>query len=112
MRAGDIFPADEPAYSIVVDGQSITAKVRPLLLSLTLTEARAGEADELCLELDDTAGAIRLPGKGATIDLAIGWAGEQLVDKGTFTVDEIEHQGPPDVVSIRARSADLRKRLR
>lgn len=112
MRAGDIFPADEPAYSIVVDGQSITAKVRPLLLSLTLTEARAGEADELCLELDDAAGAIRLPRKGATIDLAIGWAGEQLVDKGTFTVDEIEHQGPPDVVSIRARSADLRTRLR
>lgn len=112
MRAGDIFPDHAPAYSVVMDGQSITAKVRPLLKSLTLTEARAGEADELCIELDDIGGALRIPCTGAVIELALGWAGQQLVDKGTFTADEARHEGPPDLITLRARSTDLRKRLR
>ncbi|GKS83228.1 late control protein [Acidovorax sp. SUPP1855] len=108
---GSAYAADEPGYSLVVDGRNITAKIEPRLISLTLTEARAGEADELCIELDDSDGAVVLPSTGASIELRLGWAA-QLVDKGTFTVDEIEHHGAPDLVSIRARSADLRKRLR
>ena len=31
--------------------------------------------------------------------------------KGKFTVDEVEHRGAPDVVTIRARSADFRGTL-
>jgi len=30
-----------------------------------------------------------------------------LVDKGKFTVDEVEHSGPPDQITIRARAADF-----
>ncbi|MFP1496946.1 hypothetical protein ACLB1Q_20165 [Escherichia coli] len=32
----------------------------------------------------------------------IGWKGFALVCKGKFTVDEVEHRGAPDVVTIRA----------
>lgn len=41
----------------------------------------------------------------------IGWKGFALVCKGKFTVDEVEHRGAPDVVTIRARSADFRGTL-
>jgi phage protein D len=37
----------------------------------------------------------------------IGWADTGLVDKGLFTVDEIEHSGAPDVLTLRARTASL-----
>ena len=30
-----------------------------------------------------------------------------MIDKGTFVVDESEHSGAPDIITIRARAADL-----
>lgn len=63
------------------------------------------------LELDDADGKIVLPRRGAVITLALGWKGQPLFPKGAFTVDEIEHTGAPDRLTIRARSADFRETL-
>lgn len=52
-----------------------------------------------------------LPRRGAVITLALGWKGQPLFPKGAFTVDEIEHTGAPDRLTIRARSADFRETL-
>ena len=101
-----------PDYTLVVDGRDITARVDPRLISLTLTEARGEEADQLELELSDHDGALAIPPKSAIIELAIGWAGQALVQKGAFVVDEVEHTGAPDKLSIKARSADMRKEMR
>lgn len=101
-----------PAFRLVVDGRDITPVVNARLESLTLTEARGDDADTLDLTLSDHDGALQLPPKGARITLALGWKGLALVDKGAFTVDEVEHSGAPDVVTIRARAADLRAGLR
>jgi phage protein D len=54
---------------------------------------------------------IVLPRRGAVIHLALGWKGQPLFPKGAFTVDEIEHSGAPDRLTIRARSADFRETL-
>lgn len=43
--------------------------------------------------------------------LWFGWQGSALLNKGNFTVDEIEHRGAPDTLIIRARSADFRGTL-
>lgn len=90
----------------------ITAKVRPRLISLTLSEKRGEEADQLDLVLDDTRGDLDLPPTGATLQLQIGWKQGAditlgLVDKGRFIVDEVSHDGPPDRITIRARAADF-----
>lgn len=95
----------------------ITAKVRPRLLSLTLTEKRGDEADQLDITLDDTDGKLEMPKAGAVLTLQLGWAQGRdvtpgLVDKGSFKVDEIEHSGPPDQVRITARSADFTSDLK
>lgn len=94
-------------YRINVDGRDITAQVDPRLISLTLTECRGGEADQLELVLDDADAQLELPPKGAVITVQIGWRGQALADKGSFVVDEIEHSGAPDQLHIRARSADM-----
>ncbi|MDD2978237.1 phage late control D family protein [Aquabacterium sp.] len=102
----------QPVYQLVVGGRNITPTIDPRLIDLTLTECRGDEADQLELRLSDHDGAVELPSKGVTISLQLGWAGQALVDKGTFEVDEVEHSGTPDVISIRARSADLGTSLR
>lgn len=101
-----------PAYRLVVDGRDISPTVNPRLISLTVTECRGGEADQLELTLSDHDGKLAIPPKDAEIAVHIGWRGQPLVDKGTFTVDEVEHSGAPDVITIRARSADMLKELR
>lgn len=95
----------------------ITNKVRPRLISLSLSEKRGGEADSLDLVLDDTDGKLAIPSTGARLHLQIGWVKGSavkigLVDKGIFTVDEVSTEGPPDTVTIRARSADFTSDLK
>ncbi|CTX93828.1 regulator of late gene expression [Escherichia coli] len=100
-----------PAFSISIEGRDITTVLDNRLMGLTLTDNRGFEADQLDLELDDADGKIVLPRRGAVITLALGWKGQPLFPKGAFTVDEIEHTGAPDRLTIRARSADFRETL-
>lgn len=100
-----------PIYRLVVNGQDITPKVEKRLISLTLTDNRGLEADQLSFTLEDHDGQLAIPPRRATVQLWLGWQDTGLVDKGTYTVDEVEHSGTPDVISIRASSADLRAGL-
>ena len=101
-----------PAFRVTVDGNDIAQLISPRLMSLELTDNRGIEADQLSITLSDHDGLLSIPPKGAVVRLWLGWSDTGLVDKGTYTVDEIEHSGAPDMLSIRARSADLRKALK
>ncbi|MGE4753146.1 phage late control D family protein [Yersinia enterocolitica] len=96
-----------PAFDIKIGGKTQTT-VNDRLISLTLTDNRGFEADMLELVIDDADQKVALPARGAQIDIALGWKGEPLVNKGRFTVDEISHTGPPDQLIVTARSADFR----
>ncbi|TCL03728.1 hypothetical protein EZJ58_1807 [Sodalis ligni] len=121
MFTGNTVSSTAPAYSagrtlapdfrLTIDEKDITGNLRPRLLSLTLTDNRGLEADQLDIELDDADGQIHLPGRGAIIKVFLGWQGEALIGKGSFTVDEIEHRGAPNILTIRGRSADFRGSL-
>ena len=101
-----------PAFRLTVDGNDIAQLISPRLMSLELTDNRGIEADQFSITLSDHDGLLVIPPKGAILRLWLGWSDTGLVDKGTYTVDETEHSGAPDVLSIRARSADLRKGLK
>ncbi|MGV8925685.1 MAG: phage late control D family protein [Ewingella sp.] len=96
-----------PAFDIKVAGESVP-KVNKRLVSLTITDNRSFEADTIDIVLEDADGAIQLPPRGTQISVAIGWEGQPLVYKGMYTVDEITHAGPPDRLTISARSVDFR----
>jgi phage protein D len=121
--------ANIAAVRVVVDGTDITpllegrvaqANGRPprrRLVSLGITEKRGEEADQLDLVIDDTDGAVALPPTGAKIHVCLGWRQGSdvtpgLVDKGWFIVDEVAHGGPPDLITVRARSADFTSDLK
>lgn len=96
-----------PVYRLMQGATDITGRFEGRLISLTLTDNRGFEADQLDIELDDADGMLALPEKGATLSLGIGWQDTGVLDKGQFKVDELEHSGPPDRLTIRARSVDL-----
>lgn len=101
----------QPDFLLTVNAKDITANIRDRLISLTLTDNRGFDADQLDLELDDADGQLAMPVRGAVIKLYLGWKGQALIGKGEFTVDEVEHHGAPDTMVIRARSVDFRGTL-
>lgn len=98
-----------PDFTVTLDGRDLTSKIEPRLVRLSIRECRADEADTLDLVLEDTDGRLAIPPRGAVLAVSIGWTGSQLVDKGTFTVNEVEHSGAPDTITVRARSASMTK---
>ncbi|KQM21934.1 contractile injection system protein, VgrG/Pvc8 family [Novosphingobium sp. Leaf2] len=97
---------------LTLDGVDLADRINPRFVELSLSEKRGGEADELSLTLQNADGKLEMPEPGKVIALALGWTSGAdvplgLVDKGRFTVDEVEMTGPPDQIQITARSADL-----
>ncbi|ENO9387698.1 phage late control D family protein, partial [Escherichia coli] len=97
-----------PDFDILAEGETLSG-VAERLMSLSLTDNRGFEADQLTITLDDADGELQLPPRGTRLTVLIGWKGEPLTEKGSYIVDEISHEGPPDVLTISARSADFRE---
>ena len=97
-----------PAFSVRQGGKVLT-ELSDRVISISLTDNRGFDADQLTLELDDTDGSVALPPRGAELSFWLGWMGEALVYKGMYTVDEVAHDGPPDRITVTARSADFRE---
>lgn len=105
------------AWRVMLDGQDLTARLAPMLVSLRLSERDGEEADQLEIVLEDSRGAIAIPPEGAVLRVWLGWergsdVATGLVDKGSFTVDEAGWSGPPDRLTLTARSADLAEGFR
>ncbi len=105
------------AWRVVVDGIDVTARFAPMLVSLSLSERDGEEADQLQIVLDDSQGIVAIPPEGAELQVWLGWergtdveAG--LVFKGSFKADEAGWSGPPDRITLTARSADLAETFR
>ena len=99
-----------PDFTITLEGKDASLKnITQRIMSLTMTDNRGFEADRVTLEIDDADGGVVLPERGTRLSLAMGWKGESLTRKGTFVVDEVSHEGPPDKLTISANSADFRE---
>ena len=100
-----------PAFRLTVDGVDISSRIEKRLISLSMTDNRGLEADELTIELSDHDGRLPFPPLGGEARLELGWAGEALIDKGSFIIDEVGWQAAPGRLSITARSVNLCEKM-
>lgn len=98
----------QPMFRIVADGKDITALINDRLTTLRTTDKPGMESDEFELRIDDRAGAVALPSRGAHIEVYMGYAGQALARLGRYTVDEVVFTGPPDSIEIRGKASDMR----
>ncbi len=131
-----------PVWRVTVKGQDISGRIAPRLVSLSISDNRDGEADEVEIVISDHDGAVELPDTGDTLTVAIGWqfdgsrpqlqqpapdTGDKekeaerpniagfplgLIDKGSYTIQAVEYSGSPDTITLRARAANLLDELR
>lgn len=106
-----------PDWRVTLDGVDLSDRIRPRLVSLTLSEKRGDEADQLDIVLSDHDGMLAIPPEGVLLRLHLGWLQGRdvisgLIDKGSFKVDDVSHSGPPDQITIRARATDFTSEIR
>jgi hypothetical protein len=100
-----------PAAELTIDGRRFGTQAMSRIISISLTDKRGFEADELTIELDDHDGTISIPKTGSKITLKLGYKETGLVEKGEYLVSEFTASGSPDRLSITARAADLAETL-
>lgn len=108
----DGFTLPHACWLVILDGKDLTDTINPRLISASISEKREDEADQLDIVLHDGDGRMEIPRPGAVLTVSMGWERgtglpQGLVAKGTFKVDEARWAGPPDTITIRARSADF-----
>jgi phage protein D len=95
-------------WQLVYLGVNITAEISRMVEQITYFNHEAETSDELELVIEDSAqlwqGAWS-PTFGDALTLQIGYAGEQLLPCGSFQIDQVELQGPPDVIHLKAIAA-------
>lgn len=97
-----------PVFRITANKRDITALINDRLLMLRTSDKPGLESDEFELRIDDRDQAVDLPGRGASIEIAMGYAGQALTQLGRYTVDEVELSGPPAQLVIRGKASDMR----
>jgi uncharacterized protein len=92
-----------PTFQISVGGSDITQDVSARLVSLNVSDTVDETSDGLSLILSDSDQSLELPSSGARLDVSMGYDGvnERV---GAYVVDEVNVEGPPDLVAISAQS--------
>jgi phage protein D len=60
-------------WRVLLDGTDMSDRMRPRLISLTLSEKRGEEADQLDIVLSDADGMLAIPKEGAVLQVQFGW---------------------------------------
>lgn len=92
-----------PTFAITAAGKDITTDVSNRLVSLEIVDTVDETSDGLTLVLEDTAGTLAIPKSGARLEVSLGY-NFRNVRIGSYVVDEVEIDGPPDQVTIKASS--------
>jgi len=109
-KLDDNYP--QAIFKLKTSGKDLRQEAVDRLRRLVIIDNRGMESDSLELEFSDHDGILNIPSKGVVIEAWIGWNNTGLVYKGLYKVTEVEHSGAPDVLTIRATSADLKTGLK
>lgn len=101
-----------PSAQITVNGQPVAAAFWSALIRLEITDNAGEEADKIVVELKDGDPFFEIPQKGAIISVSLGSAEKGFVNKGLFTVDDVEVPCLPYKLVVSGSSADLRKEMK
>lgn len=101
-----------PVIKLTADDEPLNEQVLSRLMTLSITDNKNLDADELSITLDDHDGALELPKRGVKLQCWMGFADTGVHDMGTYIVDSSEWGGAPDTISVKAKSADFKSSLK
>jgi phage protein D len=115
MAASLSYIVPSPQWILNYSGVDITADISAMVLAIRYVDRLEGASGELEIELEDSQKRWQgpwYPALGDTISLQIGYRGNALLDCGQFQIDELELDGPPDVMRLRCLAAYITPAMR
>ena len=115
MAATASYSVRSPQWILSYLGVNITADVSQMVLAIRYVDRLDGASGELEVDLEDSAKLWQgpwYPALGDVVSLQIGYSGEALLDCGEFQIDELELDGPPDVMRLRCLAAYITPAMR
>lgn len=101
-----------PVVQLTADNKPLNDKVMARLMTVSVTDNKNLDADELMITLDDHDGTLEMPKRGVRLQCWMGFEDLGVYDMGTYVVDGCEWSGTPDTLSITAKSADFKSSLK
>jgi uncharacterized protein len=108
MAASASYVVRSPQWILSYLGVNITSDVSEMVVAIRYVDRLEGASGELEVELEDSEKLWQgpwYPALGDVVSLQIGYSGEALLDCGSFQIDELELDGPPDVIRLRCLAA-------
>ena len=115
MAASTFYSVRAPQWIVTYSGVNITADVSEMVLAIRYIDRLDGTSGELEIQLEDSTKLWQgpwYPAIGDIVSLQIGYTGEYLLDCGEFQIDELELDGPPDVIRLRCLAAYITSGMR
>jgi uncharacterized protein len=115
MAAAASYAVRAPQWILTYSGVNISADVSRMVVAIRYVDRLDGASGELELELEDSTKLWQgawYPVLGDIVSLQIGYSGEFLLDCGEFQIDELELDGPPDVMRLRCLAAYITSAMR
>jgi len=104
-----------PQWILTYAGVNISGDVSAMVRAISYVDRLGGASGELCVELEDHARRWQgpwYPALGDRIGALLGYQGGQLLDCGSFEIDDLELGGPPDVFRLRCLAAYITPAMR
>jgi len=115
MAASASYTVRSPQWILTCLGVNITADASQMVLAIRYVDRLDGASGDLEVELEDSTQQWQgpwYPSLGDVLRLQIGYSGETLLDCGEFQIDELELDGPPDVMRLRCLAAYIKAPMR
>jgi uncharacterized protein len=104
----------KPAWQLWYQGINLTVALSSSVTSVSYHSKSEGASSESTIKVEDRnkRWQKRLPVKGDVVQLDIGYAGGLMVPCGLMQIDEVELEGPPDVITLKGISAEITPDMR
>jgi uncharacterized protein len=115
MAASASYILRSPQWVLSYLGVNISADVSEMVVAIRYVDRLGGASGELEVELEDSQKRWQgpwYPTLGDTVSLQIGYSDQALLDCGEFQIDELELDGPPDVMRLRCLAAYITPAMR
>ena len=115
MAAAASYTVRSPQWILTYSDVNISADISQMVVAIRYVDRLDGASGELEVELEDSMKLWQgpwYPVLGDVVSLQIGYSGESLLDCGEFQIDELELDGPPDVMRLRCLAAYITSAMR
>ena len=100
-----------PTYRVTVAGKTPGGSFQDRLTEIKVMDKAGLKSDRVTLTFDNRGALLGLPPMGAEMQVWLGYKESGLIYMGRYVIDKISASGPPRILVLEGKAADMRSSL-